>query len=581
MNITIKDFLDHIKVVLRLFGKSKKKIPLLVFGFLFLGVLDILGIGLIGPVLAIFLDFQSFQERFTFLQNFELSQVILAASSCLVMIFILRIIAGVLINSYALKVAFDRQILLRSRLISSITEQEYLSRLKKTSGQFTTLILGYCSDYTSTVISLLRTAAELISISFIVILLIITDFNLFLLSAGMSGTILAISVFFFSTKFSKYGEIKNEGLTAFTDAVTDTLNGLKEIKILKISDFFRKRVIEGARKAAFAETRLYLFSIIPRYFIEFMLVLIVSISLVYAVISENDISSILSSLSIFLVAAIRLLPSLNAVFINLNIVGIEKDSIMKLNDELSIINENTDFESKNSLESDKQNYFNDFKEINVKNVEFSYGDKKIFQSLNLKIKRGEFIGLLGKSGEGKTTLVDILLGIHIPNSGTIEVDGIDIMFDIQQWRENIAYLPQEPFLINSTIEENIAIGEIVNEKNKRQILQSIDKAGLIHVFENINKKSDRRIGERGLTLSGGQRQRVSLARSFYKNKSIFFFDESTSALDKDSAERISKEIANIASREGSTVIMISHNEATLEHCSRKLYLENGKILELK
>lgn len=581
MKTTIREYLAHIKVVFKLLGSSQKKIPYLIISFVFLGALDIIGIGLIGPVLAIFLDYESYQAKFKFLEDISLSNVILIACSILVAVFLFRIIAGLFINSFVLKVAFDRQIYLRSKLISSITEQEYLSRLRKTSGQFTTLILGYCTDYTSSVISLLRTAAEVISILFITILLIVTDLKLFLLATAMSGTIVMISVFFFSKKFVAYGEIKNDGLTAFTDAVTDTVNGIKEIKILKISNFFRARVVEGAKKAAFAETKLYLFSIIPRYFIEFLLVLIVSISLTYSVIVNDDISNVLASLSIFLVAAIRLLPSLNAVFINLNIVGIEKDSIVRLNEELSIIKDEEEKDNfVNSIEANKKEYFKEFEEILLQNIHFSYGEKKIFQSLDLLINKGEFIGLLGRSGEGKTTLVDLILGIHTPDQGQILIDGISIHENIDSWRENIAYLPQEPFLINSSIEENIAIGEDITKDNKQAIYNCINKAGLSNIYKNFSIKNSKKIGERGLLLSGGQRQRVSLARAFYKNKNIFIFDESTSALDKESSERISQEIANIALKERATVIMISHNESTLKYCTKRLYLEDGVIKEI-
>ena len=493
------------------------------------------------------------------------------------MVFFIRIIVAFIVNSFILKVAFDRQVLIRAKAIQAIHDQNYVERLQKTTGQFSTMVMAYCSHYTSTLISSLRVAAELIAIIFITCLLVVTNINLFFLSLIFTGTIVGSSAYFFSNMFIRYGEIKNQGLKKFADAVQDSVNGLKEIKILKISDHFKKKVVEGAKQAAIAEQKLYLYSIVPRYFIEFLLVIIVTSSLVYSVFISGDIASTISSLSIFLVAAVRLLPSLNSVFSNFNTINIEMDAVAQLFNEIKDI----DSLNKNSLDpktsSDIDDFIN-FKKLTLDKVSFSYQKNNVINELNLEINKGDFIGLLGKSGEGKTTLVDLILGIHIPNSGEVKVDGISIYENIERWRENLAYLPQEAFLINASIIENIAIGETVNSKKLEMIDYAIKRAGLSEVIDSLPDGKETVIGERGLTLSGGQRQRLALARAFYKNKKLFIFDESTSALDKESASRILNEI-NKLSREGATVILISHNDHVLEMCTRRIELKNGKIID--
>ena len=211
-------------------------------------------------------------------------------------------------------------------------------------------------------------------------------------------------------------------------------------------------------------------------------------------------------------------------------------------------------------------------------MHFSYGDNKVINGLDLVINKGDFVGLLGRSGEGKTTLVDLILGIHQPDDGDICADGVSIFKDMDSWRDNLAYLPQETFLINTSIAENIAIGESITEEVEIRILDAITKAGLSEVIDGLDEGIFTKTGERGLLLSGGQRQRISLARAFYKQKQIFIFDESTSALDAESSQRILDHITSMSSS-GATIILISHNESNLSQCNRKLKLKNGAMQE--
>ena len=302
--------------------------------------------------------------------------------------------------------------------------------------------------------------------------------------------------------------------------------------------------------------------------------------MIYSVFISGNITSTVSSLSIFLVAAVRLLPSLNSIFSNFNTINIEKDAVSKLYNEIKQISDlpNQELNKTNDI-NDKDFSFDNFSKILIQNLNFSYGSKKVISDLNLEIRKGDFIGLLGKSGEGKTTLVDLILGIHKPDSGKIFVDGISIQDRIDTWRDNLAYLPQEAFLINATIEENIAIGEVIDNEKSELIRNALIKSGLSEIINSLEKKEKTVIGDRGLMLSGGQRQRLALARAFYKDKKVFIFDESTSALDGQAASRILNEITKLAN-EGATVILISHNNETINRCSRKIELIDGRVVEI-
>lgn len=187
--------------------------------------------------------------------------------------------------------------------------------------------------------------------------------------------------------------------------------------------------------------------------------------------------------------------------------------------------------------------------------------------------------MVGESGEGKTTLVDLILAINLPQSGDIVVDNKSIYNNIDAWRASVAYLPQEIFLINGTVAENVALGTTLENINFEKAEQSIERAGLSSLINDLPDGLKTQIGERGLKFSGGQRQRIAIARAFFSDRNIFILDESTSALDQNSADRILDQILQI-SRTGSTVILISHNEEMLSNCNRKLRISNGKVFEI-
>lgn len=578
---TFNKYKEHFSIMLWLFGQSRLNLYLLVLCFVLTGLIDLVGIGLIGPYIALFLDFERTKQIFPFLESFSYQEVAIASSLILIGVFMLRILVAVIVNRYVLNVAFTKQIQLRAKLIQAIHEQSYSDRLQKTTGHYTQAIISFCTEYTNSTISALRASAEMISVIFLTTLLIITDWRLFLLTISIAGTVLFFAISFYSKTFSAYGAIKNEGRRKFTDAVADSVTGLKEIKILKISDFFKEKVISGATALAAAEKKLYMYTIIPRYFIECLLVVIISAIMIFSVLKGEDILSTISVLTVFLVAAVRMLPGLNAIFQNFNIINLEMDSVQKLYAELKrfesfSFNENSISQSTSQVKMTRN--FADFNSLILSDIHFSYGEKKVINDLNLQINKGDFIGLLGRSGEGKTTLVDLILGIHHPDKGDILSDGISIFEDMDSWRDNLAYLPQETFLINTTIAENIAIGEIITPDVELKINDAIEKAGLSEVIQGMEDNIYTVTGERGLLLSGGQRQRISLARAFYKNKQIFIFDESTSALDEESAQRILDHI-NEMSSSGATIILISHNESNLSQCNRKLKIHQGSMQE--
>ena len=243
-----------------------------------------------------------------------------------------------------------------------------------------------------------------------------------------------------------------------------------------------------------------------------MLVAVICMILVIANYNNDNVSETISVLSVFLVAALRLLPSISLIISAFNALSLDVDSIKKLDIELST---KPKISKKNESTQDIKK-FNEFKEIEFSNLSYHYeGEPNIFNDLNLKINNGDFIGLVGHSGEGKTTLIDLILGINLPQNGDISVDGKSIYKDLESWRATVAYLPQEIFLVNGTVAENIDLGRDLKDIDQAKVEKCINRAGLKEVIDGLPNGIMTEIGERGLKFSGGQRQRIALARAFF------------------------------------------------------------------
>ena len=221
--------------------------------------------------------------------------------------------------------------------------------------------------------------------------------------------------------------------------------------------------------------------------------------------------------------------------------------------------------------------------ILLKNISFSYKDRNkknmLFERINLKIKKGEFIGIKGKSGSGKSTLMDIMLGLIKPTKGKIFVDNHEIKKNKILWQNTVSHIPQDIILLDESIKNNIALGEVSSEISKKQLNEAIKKSRLTDFIKKLPKKTNTIVGERGSKISGGERQRIGIARALYRNSEVLFLDETTSNLDKSTEIEFLKSINRI--KKEKTIILISHSDTALKYCDKIYELKNKKIKKLK
>jgi ATP-binding cassette subfamily B protein len=303
----------------------------------------------------------------------------------------------------------------------------------------------------------------------------------------------------------------------------------------------------------------------PRLFLETIGFSLVAFVVVYLVLKyQRDINVFLPLLSLFVLGLYRLLPSVNRIYNSFNSILFHLKSLDLIHNDLIYEPEEL---------GDEPIEFK--KEIQLKNIHFSYvPNKPILRGVNLTIKKGEKVGIIGESGKGKSTLVDLIIGLYKPTKGEILVDGVPLNSkNIKSWRKKIGYIPQQIYLIDGTVAENVAFGEEIDEERVREVLKM---ANLLDFLEKEHEGIYTYIGENGVKLSGGQKQRVAIARALYSNPEILVLDEATSALDSETEARIMDEIYRIG--RDKTMIIIAHRLSTLDRCDRVVNIEeiNGR-----
>jgi len=313
----------------------------------------------------------------------------------------------------------------------------------------------------------------------------------------------------------------------------------------------------------------------PRFVIELAIVLFVVILVVVTFLQSTSLEASYPLIGMFGVAALRLAPGITMVLSNVSVLRNQQHGVSVIAEDLSSVAcQNLDFGV--SVQPSEREQFSSLK---LDRVTFAYDQESdsVLKEVVLSIEAGECVGLIGASGSGKTTLVDVMLGLLEPQEGEILFNGRPLPLALNAWQSNIAYLPQEVFLISGTIRENIALGCEPHEIDENLIQQSLRQAQLNELVGLLPHGVNTHIGERGVRLSGGQRQRVALARALYHKRGILVLDEATSALDDDTEREIVKEIQELKGEK--TMIVIAHRLTTLRHCDRIYRLDKGRIVE--
>ena len=565
-------------------SKDKKRLVVIFFMILISATLDLVGVSSVVPIVSLLsapnvdtaiegnVILRVVSNMFNTTETMELSIIALVF---IIAIYILKVGYSFLLTYVNAKftMSFNRR--LRERLMRVYLAMPYEFHHENNSS---TLIRKSTYDvdvFCNAVSGFLEFLTKVVTTIAIVAFLFVTSWIATLIIGGFL-TLFAFFIIFVLKKRTRKLGIRIQELNSHNyKYLSQSFNGIKESKISNTEEFFVNTYSNNIININHYSLIRTMYSSVPGHTLEFVGILGLVVSLLIIItIGDSAHYQIISTFSAFAYAVIKLLPCFITVTSYINNFAFYSASVESIH---------KDLEEVKSIESQIESY-GDYEHlpfdnvVSIDNVSFAYKDeldKNVISDISFDIHKNTSVAISGKSGAGKTTLVDVILGLLKPTKGNIYCDGVDINTNVRGWRDNLSYVPQNIYLMDDTIRNNVVFGIDAKNIDDRKVWEALDKAQLREFVETSPKGLDTVIGERGIRLSGGQRQRIGIARAFYRNTNIIVLDEATSALDYETEKNILDHVTEYS--KDHTLIIITHRLNTIESCDYIYKIEEGKI----
>lgn len=549
---------------------ERKKIILLTL-FLFFGlILEIIALGLLMPTINIFFEKSIYEE---YLIRFHIDSLITIKYEE-VRYLLLILLGGI----YLLKNLFLVYLNYRqNRFVSNLNTRffnyffsNYLNQslIFHSRKEVSVLIKRMQIDIShaiALVLNLISVITEVGLLLSIVITLLIIELKSTIVLFLFFGIILLILYPTYKNKSILYGEKRNLFEEKISKILYEGFNGIKELIIYDKKRIFINQLDHVNDLKARVNTNHTTLSQTPRNLLE-ILSIIGIILVIILLSSSNSNMYIISKLTVYIAAMFRAIPTLNKILGAIQNINYQSPALDNL------INEKKYFSS--SIENNIPIEFNN--SINLENIDFKFEKKEIFQSLNVEFKIGNTYGIIGPSGTGKTTLINLICGLYKPTSGKIKIDNVELNENnLVSWKSQIGYVSQKVFIFNESLIFNITYKNSLNEEDYERFISALNLSKLAEVFQNKNLDHNYIISENGKDFSGGEIQRIGIARALYRNPKILIFDESTASLDEKTEAVIMNNIYELSNEY--TVLIISHKKEILKNCNQIFKLSNKKL----
>ena len=561
--------------------KQKVQLILLLIIILIGALMELLGVSAILPVINVALD-PSVIETTWYLKTVRdvcgfsnARQIIVFFAILLIGIYLLKNIYISLMYNAQYRFIFNNQRALAVRMMECYMKQKYLFHVSKNVAELQRNVTNDVNGFFTVVLNALQLIAEISVCGVLVLFLLVQDFMTTIMVAIMIVVFIVLFAKIFRRVLSKKGTENREVNATLMKWILQAFSGIKEIKVINKETFFVNNYDKYYRRFATLQRQQSMLTFLPRPIMETVCIAGLLLTMVIKLqIGQEDITSFIPTLSVFAIAAFRMLPSFNRITGYLVSIMFNKPSIDAVYKDLCEIDELLKMEKEKEKKTSNLSFT---QTIKFENISFQYpeSDKWILRNANLEIKKNQSIAFIGASGAGKTTAADLLLGLLEPQEGTITVDEIDVYTGLQEWRERIGYIPQNIYLMDDTIRANIAFGENELEINEDALNRAVKEAQLEELVSGLKEGLNTVIGEQGVKLSGGQRQRIGIARALYRNPDILILDEATSALDNETESEVMKAIDGLHGTR--TLIIIAHRLSTIKKCDCIYEVGNEKI----
>lgn len=582
----MKSFLKIFKI---LTPKQLRICFALIFLMLVIAVFEAFGIGLLYPLITIIGDPAYLEKHaeiakiISYLGITTHKSLVIFLSLGLVFFYIFKNFLILFQGKLQISFTLNNQADYTKRLYKYYINKPYLFHVDTNfSVILRNINLGCIIVFSQILTNTLIIITNIITMIVIWILLLIMDWVMAIVIAFILAPLMLGILNYFRKKINKYGTRQNECNVEYIKWLNQGFWSVKETKVMQKEAFFTEEFSKAFNEFTVIQKQFLFINRFPKCIIEMVCVGGILLLITFKMIFNTDPSSIIPALGVLALAAMRLMPCMNQITGLFNEIKFKMPFFNEVYDDfIAIKNEKKEDEINSQTGQKERIPFN--KEISVTNLTFGYPDtnKNVFKNVSFTIPKGKFVGVVGPSGAGKTTFVDILLGLLQPSGGSINVDGKNIFENIQGWLDNVSYVPQSIYLIDGTIRENIAFGILPEDIDDKRIEKVLKMAELYDFVQSLELKENTPCGDKGAKLSGGQKQRIGIARALYQNPSVLILDEATSALDTETEKQITETINKLKGE--ITIIAIAHRLSTLENCDFKIKFENNSatIIEEK
>ncbi len=564
--------------------KQKQQMVGIVVLMLIGGVLEALGIGMIVPLMTIIGEPEKIQSNviLAWIYNTlnlsttaQMAQVIMVG---LILIFVVKNLFLYFQNVVQLRFVYTNQFATSRRMMINFMQRPYEYYLNADTSVIQRSITSDVNNMYGLILSCLQLTSEVIVFTFLVVLLLSQDAKMTITIAVLLVIVLLAIKYVIKPIMVKAGQDNQDYYSGLYKWINESVTGIKEIKIAGKENYFINGYADCGSGYVNAVQKYNLYNSTPRLLIETIAVTGMAGYMLVVMAGGTELVTLLPQLGVLAMAASRLLPSANRINNYLTSIAYFEPFLMNVGDNLqreihddAISYDGAKYRQKTKVEKLPIN-----EKIQMSGICYRYPNTEhlILDEADMEIPVGKSVGIVGTSGAGKTTIVDVLLGLLKPEAGNIYADGVDITTNYKGWLKNVGYIPQTIFMVDSTIRKNVAFGIADDEIDDNKVWQALKEASLDEFVRSLPEGLDTQIGERGIRLSGGQRQRIGIARALFEDPEVLVLDEATSALDNETEAAIMDSINRLHGKK--TLIIIAHRLQTIEKCDMVYRINDGK-----
>ena len=494
--------------------------------------------------------------------------------------FVLKNIFLYFQNVVQLRFVYTNQFETSQRMMINFMKRPYEYYLNADTSVIQRMITSDVNNMYGLILACLQLVSEVIIFVFLTVTLTSQAPQMILTIAALLVVMLLIIKWVLKPIMRRAGEENQDYYSGLYKWIEESVMGIKEIKIANKENYFITEYGKCGKGYVSAVQRYNIFNATPRLLIETVCMAGLILYLILMILSGADVTAMVPQIGAFSVAAMRLLPSANRINNYLTSISYFEPFFMGVSDNLqdeihdkNVVYDESAYRVKKDVEKLPVK-----KEIVLEDIVYHYpnSDVRIFDHARMEVPVGKSVGIVGTSGAGKTTIVDIMLGLLQISEGSILADGVEVRDHYESWLKNIGYIPQNIFMVDSTIRKNVAFGCADEEIDDEKVWEALKKASLDEFVRSLPQGLDTGIGERGIRISGGQRQRIGIARALYEDPEVLVLDEATSALDNDTEAAIMESINSLHGHK--TLVIIAHRLQTIEKCDIVYRVENGQIV---